>query len=253
MIELQHITKSYNAGTPLQVDALQDVNITFQPGSFTLLIGSNGSGKSTLLNILAGAERPDSGALFINSKNLSNQPIHQRAKLVARIFQNPILGTAQDLSLIDNFRLAALRTQTKGLRLGINQAFRKLVAEHVSVLEMGLEKRLDQKMSSFSGGQRQALSLLMATFDKLELLLLDEPTAALDPKSANIVFNLTQQIVREKKLTALMVTHDLNHCLKPVDRIIQMNQGKIVRDVIPDVSAPLKLANVYDWFEGNTS
>jgi len=249
MIELQHISKSYNVGTPLQVDALKDISIQLKTGSFNLVIGSNGSGKSTLLNILAGAETPNSGAVLINSKDLSNQSVHQRAKLVARIFQNPVTGTAQDLTLLENFRLASIRSRGKGLQLGINQAFRKVVSSHISILEMGLESRLDQKMSAFSGGQRQALSLLMATFDSLELLLLDEPTAALDPKSANLVFNLTQRIIREKKLTALMVTHDLNHCLKPVDRIIQMNQGKIIRDIIPNTSAPLKLKDVYGWFE----
>lgn len=248
MIELQHISKAYNAGTPLEVKALNNISLWLKPSTFNVLIGANGSGKSTLLNILAGSESPDKGHIIFNDEDISHQQVHQRSKRVARIFQNPTIGTAPDLSLLENFRLASLRTHTKGLKLGISADFRKVVASHISILDMGLENRLDQKMSSFSGGQRQALSLLMATFDNLDLLLLDEPTAALDPKSAELVFDLTLRIVRDKNLCALMVSHDLKHCLKPVDRILQMAQGSIVRDIQPSPEGEISLNEIYSWF-----
>jgi putative ABC transport system ATP-binding protein len=248
MIELQHISKTYNAQSPLEVRALKDISFILEPATFNVLIGANGSGKSTLLNILAGSESPDKGHIIFQQDDITKQQVHQRSKRVARLFQNPTIGTAPDLTLLENFRLASLRTRKKGLELGINAAFRKVVASHISILDMGLENRLDQKMSSFSGGQRQALSLLMATFDNLDLLLLDEPTAALDPKSAALVFDLSLRIVREKKLCALMVSHDLKHCLKPIDRILQMAQGSVVRDVQTSAEGKLELANIYSWF-----
>jgi putative tryptophan/tyrosine transport system ATP-binding protein len=248
MIELQHISKAYNAATPLEVKALKDISLILRPSTFSILIGANGSGKSTLLNVIAGSEVPDKGHIIFNGEDTTNQQVHERSKRVARIFQNPTIGTAPDLSLLENFRLASIRTRKKGLELGISAAFRKVVASHISILDMGLENRLDQKMSSFSGGQRQALSLLMATFDNLDLLLLDEPTAALDPKSAELVFDLTLRIVREKNLCALMVSHDLKHCLKPIDRIIQMAQGSIVKDVLTSAEGKIELSNIYSWF-----
>jgi len=248
MIELQHIQKTFHAGTPLEVKALQDIHVKLEKGSFNLVIGANGSGKSTLLNLIAGSFLPDSGKVFLGPRDITKLAVHQRSKYIARIFQNPSLGTSPELSLLENFRLASLRTHRKGLIQGISNSFSQVVASHVSILEMGLENRLNQPMMSFSGGQRQALSLLMATFDHVDLLLLDEPTAALDPKSAELVFQLTMKIVREKNLTALMVTHDLKHCLSPVDRILQMEQGRLRRDVSDDELRQLELRDVYTWF-----
>ena len=248
MIELQNIHLSFNEGTPLEVQALRDVNIKFEKGSFNLIIGANGSGKSTLLNILAGSLFPLRGKVLLDGRNITKQPVHLRSRNIARIFQNPTQGTAPELSLLENFRLASIRTRSKTPLIGIDKSFRKVVASHVSILDMDLETRLEQPMSSFSGGQRQALSLLMATFDHLDILLLDEPTAALDPKSAEFIMNLALKIVREKNLTAIMVTHELKHCLYPVDRILQMENGRLRRDVDPDEKASLSLSDIRDWF-----
>lgn len=248
MIEISHLSKTFHAGTVREVKAVNDVNLQLEAGSFTLLLGSNGSGKSTLLNLLAGTTLPDAGNIRIQGKEIQGLPAYKRSASIARIFQDPTAGTAPDLSLIDNFRLAALRTKSKGFQLGVNSAFRKQVANHVSVLGMGLENRLNQPMGSFSGGQRQALSLLMATFDTLDVLLLDEPTAALDPRSAALVIDLSRRIVAEKNITAVMVTHELRHCTQIGNRIIQMSEGKIIRDVAGKEKDALRLEELVNWF-----
>ncbi|MEX1189283.1 MAG: ATP-binding cassette domain-containing protein [Bacteroidia bacterium] len=248
MIELEKIHLSFNTGTPLEVIALNDVSLRLEKGSFNLVVGSNGSGKSTLLNVMAGTLFPLRGKIMLANTDLSKMPVNARSKYIARIFQDPTKGTSPNLSLLENFRIASLRTSNKRPFIGIDKGFRKVVASHVSILDMGLEERLDQPMSSFSGGQRQALSLLMATFDHLDLLLLDEPTAALDPKSAELVMDLTMKIAREKNFTSLMVTHNLKHCLYPVDRILQMENGWIRRDVDPEEKAELSLNDIRDWF-----
>lgn len=248
MIEISQLSKTFHAGTAREVKAVNNVNLQLEAGSFTLLLGSNGSGKSTLLNLLAGTALPDAGKILIQGKEIQSLTAYKRSASIARIFQDPTAGTAPDLSLIDNFRLAALRTKTKGFQLGVNSAFRQQVAEHISVLGMGLENRLNQPMGSFSGGQRQALSLLMATFDSLDVLLLDEPTAALDPRSAALVIDLSQRIVAEKKITAVMVTHELRHCMQLGNRIIQMSEGKIIRDVAGKEKEGLRLEELVNWF-----
>jgi putative ABC transport system ATP-binding protein len=248
MLEINDVNLTFHAGTAQEVNALKHINLSIEKGSFTLLLGSNGSGKSTLLNILAGTLLPNSGKVLLNGKELQNEAAYLRSPYIARVFQNPTLGTAPDLTLLDNFRIASLRTQPKGLKIGINNAFRKKVADHVSILNLGLENRLDQFMGSFSGGQRQALSLLMATFDTLDLLLLDEPTAALDPRSAELVLNLANRIIKEKNLTAIMVTHELQHCIKVGDRIIQLDQGEVIRDIGGQQKTSLRLEDVFAWF-----
>lgn len=248
MLEIKDLQLTFHQGTAREVKALKHVNLSIEKGSFTLLLGSNGSGKSSLLNILAGTLLPNSGTIMLDGKELQSIAAHRRSPFIARVFQNPTLGTAPDLSLLDNFRIASLRTQPKGLKIGINTAFRKKVAEHVSILNLGLESRLDQLMGSFSGGQRQALSLLMATFDTLDLLLLDEPTAALDPRSADLVLHLAECIIKEKNLTAIMVTHELQHCIKVGDRIIQLDQGEVIRDISATQKSSLRLEDVLAWF-----
>jgi len=248
MIEILKLNKTFHLGSERQVIAVQNLDISFENGSFNLLIGSNGSGKSTLLNLIAGTILPESGTISINGKPIQSIPSYKRSTSIARIFQDPTAGTAPDLSLLDNFRLASLRTQKKGLRIGVDAAFRKVVAAHVSILDMGLENRLNQPMGSFSGGQRQALTLLMATFDKLDVLLLDEPTAALDPKSAVRILELTQRIVAEKKIIAIMVTHELRQCIQVGTRIIQLSEGQIIRDVAGNTKTQLRLEELANWF-----
>jgi putative ABC transport system ATP-binding protein len=248
MIELKNITLVFNPGKPGEVSALRDLSLKLKKGSFNMVIGANGSGKSSLLNAMAGNIRPSAGSILMLGKDITQWPVFERSRFIARIFQNPSAGTAPTLSLIENFRLASLRTRSKGPFAGISKDFRKVVASHLSILDMGLENRLDQAMGSFSGGQRQALSLLMATFDHVDLLLLDEPTAALDPRSADLVLHLAHKIIREKQLTALMVTHDLRHCFSGIDRLIHIDQGRLRRDVDPEELSGYTLANLREWF-----
>lgn len=231
MLELSNVNKTFAKNTPNEVNALIDIDVTLAEHSFTLIIGSNGSGKSTLLNAVAGTLMVDSGKISLMGQDITSKPDFERSAWIARIFQNPLMGTAPDLTLLENFRLASLRTKTKGLQWMNKKQFSDQVSESLRKLNMGLETKMNQNMGSFSGGQRQAISLLMATCTDLKLLLLDEPTAALDPRSAEMVLQLTQNIVKEQKITALMVTHDMRHCETMGDRVIQMHQGKIIRDV----------------------
>jgi putative ABC transport system ATP-binding protein len=250
MIEVRNLSITFNSGTEQEFKALQNVSLDIPEGQFVILLGSNGSGKSTLLNVIAGNLSPErgQGEILINNQNVTQQAVYQRSPLIGRIFQQPSDGVASDLSVLENFRLASLRTSSKGLSVGTGKAFRAEVASRVEVLGMGLENRLDRSIGSFSGGQRQALSLLMATYVKPKLLLLDEPTAALDPKSAETVFNLACKIIKEQQLTALMVTHDLRHCIQAGDRIVQLSEGQILRDEMGVSQQALSLADIQGWF-----
>jgi putative ABC transport system ATP-binding protein len=249
MISLQNITRVFNKGKVNEVTALQDVSLQIHEKEFVVMIGANGSGKTTLLNLIAGAEIPTSGSIEINETNVTKLPEHQRSKWVARVFQNPFNGTAPDLTILDNFRLAALRTQQKKLTIGINAAFKKKVQEKIELLGMGLENKINQPIGSLSGGQRQALTLLMSVMDHTDILLLDEPTAALDPKSAQIVLNLADKLIKEFGLTALLVTHNLKDAQQYGNRLVQMREGKIERDISSEAKEKLQLQNMYGWFE----
>ncbi len=248
MIQLSHITKVFNSGKQNEIQALSDVDLTLQKGQFTVVVGSNGSGKSTLLNIVAGSITPSRGAVLINGVDVTSKPDYKRSPSIARVFQNPLSGTAPDLSIIDNFRLAALRTRPKSLKIGLNHEFRNQVSERLSRLGMGLESKLDQPMGSLSGGQRQALTLLMGVMDDLDILLLDEPTAALDPKSARIVMHIADDIIRDFKLTAMLITHNLKDAHTFGDRVIHMVEGRVVRDVASDEKKLLTTQNMFEWF-----
>jgi len=249
MIAIHQINKTFNKGNPLEIKALVDINLDLKENSFHIIIGANGSGKSTLLNLLAGNIFPDSGEILLNNKPIQNVPNYKRSRFIARIFQNPVIGTSPDLSLLDNFKLAASRTHSKKLWINNSLVFKKKVIDSIASLGTGLENRINQPMSSFSGGQRQALSLLMATFDDLQLLLLDEPTAALDPSAAKTVMELANKIISERKLTAIMVTHDLRHCIDYGTNILQMQQGKIVRTINTDKKKDLTPGQLYAYFE----
>lgn len=247
MISLTNISKTFHK--PDDIRVFTDLNLNIQDGDFAILIGSNGSGKSTLLNILAGAIRQDKGSITLNGKEITRYKDYERSRWIARIFQNPLAGTAPELTILENFRLASIRTKTKGLTIGTTDKFRSLVKEKVSVLNLGLENKLDQKVGNLSGGQRQSLSLLMAIADDTQLLLLDEPTAALDPKTSELVMQLAEKVIAEHKLTALLVTHQLKHVLQYGNRIIQLKEGRIVRDFQKDQNTRLSLSDVYEWFE----
>jgi putative ABC transport system ATP-binding protein len=235
MISLENISKTFNRGEVNEVTALRNINLHIDKGEYVVIIGANGSGKTTLLNILSGAEKASSGKVIINDKDVTNLAEFKRSKWIARVFQNPYTGTASDLSILDNFRLAALRTQHKNLTIGINDIFRKKVQAMIAKLNMGLENKMDQLMGSLSGGQRQALTLLMSVMDDANILLLDEPTAALDPKSFH--------------LTALYITHNLKDAQQYGTRMIQFHEGVLSRDVHAEEKSGVLLQDMYRWFE----
>ena len=248
MIQLSSVSKTFNAGTPNELAALLTIDLAIPQGEYVVVIGANGSGKSTLLNIIAGNIFADKGSIQIDGTDVTRWKDFERSKFISRIFQNPLSGTAPDLSIIDNFRLAALRSQSKKLSRGIDAAFREKVKSKIAFLEMGLENKLDQAMGLLSGGQRQALTLMMAVMDETKVLLLDEPTAALDPKSSEIVIEKTRQLVDEYKLTAMLVTHEMKFAQRYGSRIIQMTAGKISKDISSIEKAKINTQQIYEWF-----
>jgi putative tryptophan/tyrosine transport system ATP-binding protein len=230
MLELRSVSKTFNSGTPNELHALQSVTLAVSDGSFVVIIGTNGSGKSTLLNAVAGSFDIDSGAILLRGADISKWPEYKRAKLIGRVFQNPFSGTAANMSIAENLALAACRGRTRRLGWALQRDLLRKLRDRVSELNMGLEDRLKNPIGSLSGGQRQALTLLMATWLRPELLLLDEHTAALDPKSADQVIALTDKIVKRDKLTTLMVTHSMQQAANLGDRLIMMHRGRIIQD-----------------------
>ena len=249
MISLQHISKVYNKGEVNEVTALRHIDLEINKGDYVIIVGANGSGKTTLLNILSGAEKPTTGKVVINGEEVTRYAEHKRSKWIARVFQNPYTGTASDLSILDNFRLAALRTRQKTLVVGIDAAFRIKVKDMISRLGMGLENKINQPMGSLSGGQRQALTLLMSVMDEASILLLDEPTAALDPKSAALILNLADELIKEFQLTALCITHNLKDARQYGNRLLQFQEGAVVRDLDKAEKSALQLQDMFQWFE----
>jgi putative ABC transport system ATP-binding protein len=248
MIEIANISKTFNTGKPNQVNAISKFSLNIKAGEFVVIVGSNGSGKTTLLNLVAGNILPNAGTITIDGNNVTRLPEYKRSKWIARIFQNPLLGTAGDLSIVDNFRLAAIRTQYKGLSIGKNESFKKLVKDKVATLGMGLESKIEQPIGTLSGGQRQALTLLMSVMDTCKILLLDEPTAALDPRSAENVMRIADSLIKEYNLTAILVTHNLKDAGNYGSRIIQMGEGEILKDVSTIEKSKLKQSDLFDWF-----
>lgn len=231
MLEIQNIKKTFYAGTPNEVRALQGVDLKIQDGSFVIVIGTNGSGKSTLLNAVAGSFFVDSGKLLLNQRDITRWPEHRRARFIGRVFQNPFMGTAPTMTIAENLALAAKRGRSRGLGLALSPGNRHELYEKVRGMGLGLEGRLNNPIGSLSGGQRQSLTLLMAGLIKPDLLLLDEHTAALDPKSADQVIRLTEEIIRRDKLTTLMVTHSMHQAAHLGDRLIMMVRGRIIHDI----------------------
>lgn len=248
MIRLETISKVFNKSHPNPTRALQELDLEVAPQEFLILVGANGSGKSTLLNAIAGSFRVDEGHIFLDQHEVTRLKDFQRSRWIARIFQNPLSGTAPDLSILDNFRLASLRTRPKGLNVGIKRSFRDEVRNKIALLNMGLEDKLEQTMGTLSGGQRQALTLIMAIMDQSRILLLDEPSAALDPKSAKNLMQNIDMIVREFQLTTVLVTHDLKDAHTYGNRIVQMQEGKVIRDLSSPEKAALAREELYEWF-----
>ncbi len=231
MLRLKNVNKTFFPNSINERIALADVNLELDNGDFVTVIGSNGAGKSTVLNTIAGKINPDTGTVEISGRNVTRMKDYKRAKYVGRVFQDPMAGTAPDLTIEQNMALAERRGMRRGLAFGITKAKRKRFAEELEVLELGLEHRLSAKVGLLSGGQRQALSLLMATFSKPKILLLDEHTAALDPERARLVTHLTKKVVQEQELTTLMVTHNMGQALEVGNRLIMMHEGRIILDV----------------------
>jgi putative ABC transport system ATP-binding protein len=234
MISIENLRVIFSRGTPDENVALNDINLNVERGDFITVIGSNGAGKTTLLNAIAGsvasAYTATSGKIMINGRNVTGDAEHRRAKYIGRIFQNPLLGTAGKMSLADNMMLT-LKKGYKGLRISLNMKMKENFAEELKVLEMGLDERLNDNVELFSGGQRQALTLLMTVMSKPELLLLDEHTAALDPRNAEMVMRLTLRFASEYNLTVIMITHNMAHALEYGNRLLMMDGGNVILDI----------------------
>ena len=231
MLELKNITKTFNPGTVTEKKALKGIDLNLEDGDFVTIIGGNGAGKSTLLNLIAGVHYTDTGFVKLDGMDLTGKPEHYRAKYLGRVFQDPMMGTAANMSIEENLAMAMRRGKHRGLAWHIKNEERELYRSKLALLDLGLEKRLNAKVGLLSGGQRQALTLLMATLQKPKLLLLDEHTAALDPKTAKKVLELTEEFVTTDHLTTFMVTHNMKDAIRYGNRLIMMMDGKIVFDV----------------------
>ena len=231
MIRLEHIVKYFHKGSVNEVFALNDINLHLDEGDFVTVIGSNGAGKSTLQNCIAGGFFPDSGTIHIGERNVTAWPEYKRAALISRVFQNPLLGTCPSATIEQNMALAAKRGQQRGLARGVKARDRERFRNELRQLGLGLEDRLLDKVGLLSGGQRQALTMLMATMVKPEVLLLDEHIAALDPKTASQILALTEEIVASRKLTTLMITHNMKHAISFGNRLLMLHQGRVLLDL----------------------
>ncbi len=248
MLEIKNIYKTFNAGTINEKVALNNLNLTLNDGDFVTVIGGNGAGKSTMLNAISGVWRPDSGSITIGGINVTNMPEHKRAKFLGRVFQDPMTGTAADMSIQENMALALRRGKRRGLKWGISEKEKVQYRAALQTLDLGLEDRMTSKVGLLSGGQRQAVTLLMATLKKPKLLLLDEHTAALDPKTAAKVLELSEKIVRENHLTALMVTHNMKDAIRYGNRLIMMNAGHVIFDVSGEEKKNLTVEGLVEMF-----
>ncbi len=249
MLEINNVVKTFNPGTPNEVRALRGISMKLEEGCFAAIIGTNGSGKSTSLNAVAGSFLPDSGTILLDGQDISNWPEYRRASMIGRVFQNPFAGTAAEMSIAENIVLSMRRGMSRGLGMALNRRVREEIRERIRPLNMGLENRIDNAMGSLSGGQRQALTLLMATWLRPKLLLLDEHTAALDPKSAAQVATLTKEIIEREKLTALMVTHSMQQAVQLPQRIIMMHKGQVVEDIHGVRKARTQVADLMNAFD----
>ena len=248
MLDVNNIYKTFNPGTVNQKTALNGVSLHLAPGDFVTVIGGNGAGKSTLLNAVAGVWKVDSGTISIDGVDLTHMPEHKRARYIGRVFQDPMMGTAATMQIEENLALAARRGKARTLRPGITKADREEYIERLKILDLGLENRLTSKVGLLSGGQRQALTLLMASLQKPKLLLLDEHTAALDPKTAAKVLDATEKIVTRDHLTTLMITHNMKDAIQHGNRLIMMYNGHIVIDVSGEEKKKLTVPQLLELF-----
>ena len=249
MLKLEHVVKVFNPGTVNEKVALNDLSLELKDGDFCTVIGGNGAGKSTILNAVAGTWLVDRGRITIDGKDVTRLPEHKRAAFLGRVFQDPMTGTAADMEIEENLALAARRGQKRGLGIGITRKEREEYREMLKILDLGLEDRMTAKVGLLSGGQRQALTLLMATLKKPKLLLLDEHTAALDPKTAKKVLELSARIVEESHLTTLMITHNMKDAIYYGNRLIMMHEGRVIFDVSGEEKKKLTVSDLLAKFE----
>ncbi len=249
MLDIKNVRKTFNKNTINEKKALNGIDLHLNEGDFVTVIGGNGAGKSTILNMIAGVYPIDSGRIEIDGVNISRQPEYRRAKYIGRVFQDPMLGTAAGMEIQENMALAYRRGQTRGLGWGIKNSEKGFYHESLKKLGLGLQDRMTNKVGLLSGGQRQALTLLMATLQKPKLLLLDEHTAALDPKTAKKVLEITEEIVGEQKLTTLMITHNMKDAIHIGNRLVMMHEGRIIYDVSGEEKAKLEVEDLLKKFE----
>lgn len=248
MLELKNISKTYNPGTVTEMCLFKDFELTVNDGEFVSIVGSNGSGKTSMLNIICGSIPIDSGDCLIGGESINKQKDFVRYKKIGRVYQNPSMGTCPNMTILENLSLADNKGKHFGLGIGVSKKRINDYKQMLSALGLGLEDKLNVKMGSLSGGQRQAVALLMATMTPLDFLILDEHTAALDPHTADIIMELTDKIVREKKLTAIMVTHNLRYAVEYGSRLIMMDKGHIVLDVKGEKKKNTKVEDILDLF-----
>lgn len=249
MLTVSNVYKTFNKGTINEKKALCGLDLHLNPGDFVTIIGGNGAGKSTLLNMIAGVYPIDNGKIEIDGVNISRQPEHERAKYIGRVFQDPMRGTAAGMEIQENLALAYRRGMKRTLKWGISKQEKAMYAEKLQILNLGLEERMSSKVGLLSGGQRQALTLLMATLVKPKLLLLDEHTAALDPKTAKTVLELTEKMIADGNLTAMMVTHNMKDAIRLGNRLIMMHEGRIIYDVAGEEKKNLHVSDLLKKFE----
>lgn len=252
ILELNQVKKSFEIGTINERQVLKGIDLSIEEGDFVTVIGGNGAGKSTLLNSIAGSFPIDSGQILIDGVDVTDEKTSQRAKYIGRVFQDPRMGSATRLSIEQNLSIAYSRGKKRGLKKGVNEQDRMMFKEQLTLLDLGLEDRLKMEVGLLSGGQRQALTLLMATIVSPKLLLLDEHTAALDPKTSQLVLELTDKMITEKKLTSFMITHNMNDAIKYGNRLIMLNNGQIVVDIKGEEKQGLTVTDLLDLFQKNS-
>ncbi|MDO5406493.1 MAG: ATP-binding cassette domain-containing protein [Eubacteriales bacterium] len=248
MLELNHIHKYYNAGTVNEMCLFQDFSLTIRDGEFVSVVGSNGSGKTSMLNIICGSIPLDDGMIRINGKDITHMPEYKRQRRIGRVYQNPAMGTCPSMTILENMALADNKGKSFNLRPGTNKQRIEFYREQLHMLGLGLEDKMDVKVGVLSGGQRQAMALLMSTMTPIEFLILDEHTAALDPKTADTIMELTDKVVKEKKLTTIMVTHNLRFAVEYGDRLLMMHQGQAVIDKAGAAKQQVRIDDILEKF-----
>ncbi|MFP4378840.1 MAG: ABC transporter ATP-binding protein [Spirochaetales bacterium] len=247
MIRLEELSKVFHPGTPNENVAVRRVNLTVNEGDFVTIIGSNGAGKTTLFNLISGTTDATEGKVFVNDIDVTKHPEYKRARYIGRIFQDPLLGTASNMMVQDNMMIS-YRKGMKGLKISLNHERKEFFREKLKDLEMGLERRMEDNVGLLSGGQRQALTLLMMVISEPSLVLLDEHTAALDPKNAEIVLDLTSRFIRDYNLTSMMITHNMSHAIKYGNRLLMMDRGEVIFDVSGEEKQKLTVEKLVDRF-----